>query len=181
MRKIYIYTSSYTILRRNRMRNLHAWDVITWDVSLIPWKTGMLDACHSLPSKLKLRISRRMLTDITLEVDLAAVCTRKFSSFSMEFDDSTVSCHIIYTLVPEVYFYYFHCEGERKNILNLWNQGISYTVLYMNLHESKHNSQRAKLQQMSIYYRHCHCATQYSMFRQYFDSQSQRQTYLWRV
>jgi hypothetical protein len=20
-----------------------------------------------------------------------------------------------YTLVPEVYFYYFHCEGERKN------------------------------------------------------------------
>ena len=35
-----------------------------------------------------------MLTDITLEVDLAAVCTRKFSSFSMEFNDSTVSCHI---------------------------------------------------------------------------------------
>ena len=33
---------------------------------------------------------------VTLEVDLAAVCTRKFSSFSMEFDDSTVSCHIIY-------------------------------------------------------------------------------------
>jgi hypothetical protein len=30
-----------------------------------------------------------MLTDITLEADLAAVCTRKFSSFSMEFDDST--------------------------------------------------------------------------------------------
>jgi hypothetical protein len=21
----------------------------------------------------------------------------------------------LYTLVPEVYFYYFHCEGERKN------------------------------------------------------------------
>jgi hypothetical protein len=50
-----------------------------------------------------------MLTDITLEVDLAAVCARKFSSFSMEFDDSTVSYH-----------------------------------------ESKHNSQMAKLQQMSI-------------------------------
>jgi hypothetical protein len=61
-----------------------------------------------------------MLTDITLEVDLAAVCTQKFSSFSMEFDDSTV-------------------------------RAISYyAVLYMNLHESKHNSQRAKLQQMSI-------------------------------
>jgi hypothetical protein len=23
-------------------------------------------------------------------------------------------CHLN-TLVPEVYFYYFHCEGERKN------------------------------------------------------------------
>ena len=60
------------------------------------------------------------------------------------------------------------------------SRAISYAVLYMNLHESKHNSQRAKLQQMSILYRHCHCATQsqYSMFRKYFDSQSQRQTYL---
>ena len=36
-----------------------------------------------------------MLTDITLEVDLAAVCTRKFSSFSMEFDDSTLTVRAI--------------------------------------------------------------------------------------
>jgi hypothetical protein len=24
-------------------------------------------------------------------------------------------CHINSTLVPEIYFYYFHCEGEREN------------------------------------------------------------------
>ena len=47
-----------------------------------------------------------MLTDITLEVDLAAVCTRKFSSFSMEFDDSTVSCHIIYAVLY-IYIYIY--------------------------------------------------------------------------
>jgi hypothetical protein len=57
------------------------------------------------------------------------------------------------------------------------SRAISYAVLYMNLHESKHNSQKEKLQQMSIYYRHCHCATQYSMFRKYFDSQSPNYTY----
>jgi hypothetical protein len=28
--------------------------------------------------------------------------------------DVTLSVHP-HTLVPEVYFYYFHCEGERKN------------------------------------------------------------------
>jgi hypothetical protein len=66
-----------------------------------------------------------MLTDITLGVDLAAVCTRTFSSFSI------------------------------GNLMTRQSRAISYavrTVLYMNLHESKHNSQRAKLQQMSIDY-----------------------------
>jgi hypothetical protein len=63
-----------------------------------------------------------MLADITLEVDLAAVCRRKFSSFSMAFDDS------IDSLVPYHMLY----------------------LVYMNaLHEFA-NSQRAKLQQMSI-------------------------------
>jgi hypothetical protein len=49
------------------------------------------------------------------------------------------------------------------------SRAISYAVLYMNcLHESKHYSQRqGQSCNRYLYYRHCHCATRYSMFRKY--------------
>ena len=80
-----------------------------------------------------------MLTDITLEVDLAAVCRRKFSSFSMEFDDS------IDSLVPYHMLY----------------------LVYMNLHCMNLQIPKGENCNRCLYYRHCHCATQYSMFRKY--------------